>query len=289
MTLDLTFKQVCELVSKDGREDPKLLEAVDKLLGLAMICSPLILGPAAAALLPTLAVKNELVKIGKGVFDKLTKKKDDDYVARQERMQMAYGLLVFTAFFDALDGKIPKSLRERFKLFDGEKVFLAKDAAGRTAGHPKEPTDACERADAPLAAMALPFPHPTESLDQQVERHANLWKQMAQGFHEFIQKLAFWKEADEKEQAQTLAAIQKVPEEAAKRFEAQYFPACPQIRRFRCLGKSSGTQENQGTHWQTLGVCEAARQAFQRWTDFNRHRLRKTARHGPRDPRDAQD
>lgn len=223
MTLDLTFKQVCELVSKDGREDPKLIEAVDKLLGLAMICSPLILGPAAAALLPTLAVKNELVKIGKGVFDKLTKKKDDDYVARQERMQMAYGLLVFTAFFDALDGKIPKNLRERFKLFDGEKVFLAKDAAGRTAGHPKEPTDACERADAPLAAMALPFPHPTESLDQQVERHANLWKQMAQGFHEFIQKLAFWKETDEKEQAQTLAAIQKVPEEAAKRFEAQYF------------------------------------------------------------------
>lgn len=223
MTLDLTFKQVCELVSKDGREDPKLIEAVDKLLGLAMICSPLILGPAAVALLPTLAVKNELVKIGKGVFDKLTKKKDDDYVARQERMQMAYGLLVFTAFFDALDGKIPKSLRERFKLFDGQKVFLAKDAAGRAAEQPEEPADACERADAPLADIALPFPHPTESLDQQVERHANLWKQMGQGFQEFIQKLAFWTEANEKVRAQTLAAIEKVPGEAAKRFEAQYF------------------------------------------------------------------
>ncbi|OOO01568.1 MAG: hypothetical protein USCGTAYLOR_02225 [Chromatiales bacterium USCg_Taylor] len=86
MTLDLTFKQVCDLIKKDGKEDPKLIEAVDHLLGFALICSPVIFGPEAAALLPTLAVKNELVKIGKGVFEKLSKKKDNDYLARQERM-----------------------------------------------------------------------------------------------------------------------------------------------------------------------------------------------------------
>src|SRR5450756_532952 len=93
MTLDLTFKQVCELVKKDGKKDPKLVEAVDNLLGLALICSPLVVGPTAAALLPMLAAKNELVKAGKFVFDKLSNRQDDDYLARQQRMQVAYELI----------------------------------------------------------------------------------------------------------------------------------------------------------------------------------------------------
>jgi hypothetical protein len=114
MTLDLTFKDVCSAIKKQGKEDPKLIEAVDQLLGLALVCSPLVLGDAAVALLPTLAVKNEIIKIGKGVFEKLTKKKDDDYIKRQETMQLAYGLLVFTAFFDALDIRIPKCLFQNF-------------------------------------------------------------------------------------------------------------------------------------------------------------------------------
>lgn len=62
MSIELTFKSVCASIKKQGKDDPKLIEAVDNLLGLALICSPAILGPAAAALLPTLAVKNELGK-----------------------------------------------------------------------------------------------------------------------------------------------------------------------------------------------------------------------------------
>jgi hypothetical protein len=244
MTLDLTFKQVCELVKKDGKEDPKLIEAVDLLLGLALVCSPLAIGPLAAALLPTLAVKNELVKLGKSVFDKLTKKRDDEYVARQERMQMAYGLLVFTAFFDALDTQIPKTLRVRFALLKEGKAFSAKDAARRSGGKSKEPADACLRADAPLATMAFPFPHPTESLAQQVGRHAGLWKEMSQGFLAFIQKLVFWEEAKEKEQADIVAAIQKVPEEAAKCFEAQYFELA---RRYEDFAVWANLQEHKRT------------------------------------------
>ena len=65
MNLDLSFKDVCATIKKQGKDDPKLIEAVDKLLGLALICSPVVLGPAAVALLPTLAVKNEIIKIGK--------------------------------------------------------------------------------------------------------------------------------------------------------------------------------------------------------------------------------
>ena len=244
MTLDLTFKQVCDLIKKDGKEDPKLIEAVDHLLGFALICSPVIFGPEAAALLPTLAVKNELVKIGKGVFEKLSKKKDNDYLARQERMQMAYGLLCFTAFFEALDEQIPEALRKKIGLLKGEKDFLAKDAMAKTAEQGKASADVCEHADAPLASLPLAFPHPTETLDQQVQRHADLWQQMGVGFLSFIPKLAFWEQAEEKEQAKILSAIQKVPEEAKKCFEAQYFELA---RRFEDFAVWANLQEHKKT------------------------------------------
>jgi len=64
MTLELTFKNVCETIKKQSKDDPKLIQGVDNLLGVALICSPVVLGPAAVALLPLLAVKNELIKIG---------------------------------------------------------------------------------------------------------------------------------------------------------------------------------------------------------------------------------
>src|SRR5258708_31662142 len=73
-----------------------------------------------------------------------------------------------------------------------------------------------------LAALAVPFPHPTESLGQQIERHANLWKQMAEGFQQFLLRLACWETATEEERAQIRSAIAKTPEEASKCFEEQY-------------------------------------------------------------------
>ena len=243
MNLDLTFKDLCSTIKMQGKEDPKLIEAVDKLLGLALICSPVVLGPAALALLPTLAVKNEVFKIGKGVFEKLTKKKDEDYSKRQETMQISYGLLVFTAFFDALDARIPKALRDEIGLLDPEKAFLVKDAVAKAQAKKSQPT-VCDRNDAPVSNVLVAFPHPTETLAEITERQAKLWKQMAQGFLEFIQKLAFWEKADEKKQIQLLAGIDKIEEEAAKLFEAQYFELA---RKFEDFAVWSNLQEHKNT------------------------------------------
>ena len=61
MPIDLTFKQVCDFIKKD---DPKLIDAADKLLGLAIMCSPAVVGPSAiTAVPPMIAVKNEIMKI----------------------------------------------------------------------------------------------------------------------------------------------------------------------------------------------------------------------------------
>jgi len=174
MPLDLTFKQVCELIKKD---DPKLIDAVDKLLGLALLCSPAIIGPAAAAALPSMiAVKNEIVKIGKGLFEVVTSKKDDDYLARQQRMEIAYGLICFTAFFEALDRQIPEPLREKIGLLKGEKISLVKSAqCEKLYPHETSPSDITmvAAANSP-AALAAPFPHPSETLTKQIERNAKI-------------------------------------------------------------------------------------------------------------------
>ncbi len=222
MSLDLTFKQVCEFIKED---DPKLIESIDKLAGLALICAPLVAGSAAVAVVPPMiAVKNEIVKISKGVFKSVTGKKDHDYLARHHRMEIAYGLICFTAFFEALDQQIPKELREKINLMNGEKISLAKDAQERNlCGLETSQVDQPIAAASSLDALSLPFPHPTETLAQQIERNAKLWKQMADGFRSFIKNLAFWEEAQEKEQIQILAGIDNVPLVASKCFEAQYF------------------------------------------------------------------
>jgi hypothetical protein len=214
MSLELTFKNVCTTIKKQGKDDPKLIEAVDNLLGLALVCSPIVLGPAAAAVLPTLAVKNELIKIGKSVFEKLTKKKDEDYVLRHETMRTAYGLLVFTSFFDALDARLPKALRDEIALLDTEKAFLAKDGIDKTASRDSE-IAASETLEAPISTYSFAFLHPTETLVEQCERQAKLWKQMGQGFAEFVKKLAFWDNADERKRAALLSGLDNIDAEAA--------------------------------------------------------------------------
>lgn len=223
--LDLTFKHVCELIKKDGEQEPQLLEAVDVLLGLALVCSPLVAGPGLVAVLPTLGVKNELIKIGKSVFGRLVKKKDDDYLGRAERMETAYGLIVFTAFFDALDSQLPKTLREKIGSIDPHRPFLAKEASSKS-----RKTEALipiiDTADGPLANTHFAFPHPTESLGEQIERHQHVWRQMGQGFNSFIQRLAFWDQENDKEKAQIIDVIQKVPDQVPRFFEAQYFELC---------------------------------------------------------------
>ena len=225
MAIELTFKDVCDFVKKDGKPDAKLIDAVDSLLGLTMICAPVVLGPEASVLLPLLSVKNELTKIGKYVFDKFSKKTDDNYVAKLERMEAAYNLLCFTAFFEALDRGIPKALRDRIGLLKADRFYISKDAVKRTTECAAEvcETDTSKEPLNPIASLTLSFPHPTESLAQQIERHNALWKQMGDGFWQFVQKLAFWDKASDKDKETFRIAIANVPKEATTCFEAQYF------------------------------------------------------------------
>ena len=216
--LDLSFGDVCKLLKKEFDGDPALIGAVESLLGMATVCSFPCLDPVTiSAVLPVFTVGNEVTKLGRKVFAKLTGKKDSDYLQRYDRMQLAYTLIVFTAFFGVVDEEVPKSLRDKLRITPEEKKGVTKKAMAAKAD--KRETDA---GAASLIGEPVSFLHPFETLDGQVERHTELWERMGRGFARFIQGLATWENAGEKEQRQLLSWQENIGEKAAKHFAAQY-------------------------------------------------------------------
>jgi hypothetical protein len=114
--LGMTFDEVCAFLRQDAGKDPKLLIAVDRILGLTLICLQSMVTPEVLALLPSLGVKGELFQAGRWLFDLLTRKKEQEYTAHLRRIQVAYCLMVYTSFFHALDNQLPDHLRKRFQI-----------------------------------------------------------------------------------------------------------------------------------------------------------------------------
>ena len=97
----------------------------------AIVCSPLVFGPQALPALGALGAKGELTRISKAIFNRVTSKQESDYIARLKRMEIAYGLICFTAFYEALDEKLPDELRQEIALQAGEKANIARQATER--------------------------------------------------------------------------------------------------------------------------------------------------------------
>ena len=108
---------------------------------------------------------------------------------------------------------------------------MAKDAVGKAVSKNARMA-ICEVDDAPISTQTFPFPHPIETLAEQCHRQEKLWKQMGQGFVDFVKKLAFWDDADTNKRAALLSGLDKIEDEAAKRFEAQYFELARQFEDF---------------------------------------------------------
>jgi energy-coupling factor transporter ATP-binding protein EcfA2 len=215
MTKDLTFKEVCKFLKE---EDGSLIDAVDKLLGAAIVLSPVILGPAALPILGLLGAKGELTKLGKSLFEKVIAKKEADYLSRMERMRMAYGLICFTAFFEALDRLLPDNLRKKISLQPAEKNRIVEHAT-RCA---EEEQTTLEIPKEGFLDVPLPFPHPVASYEEQMEPLGQLYNHMAKGFQNFVDKQAVMEEVDEETTVQIRKTINELPETALKYFEAQY-------------------------------------------------------------------
>jgi hypothetical protein len=223
MVKDLTFKEVSKFIKRD---DSSLIDAVEKLIGAFIVLSPLVLGPQATPIWGALGIKGELTNIAKTLIDKVRSKEETNFLSRMERMQIAYGLICFTAFFDALDRLTPTELRKEIDLKPREKVLLSVKATGKgKKGQKKEKHSDIHEigiSQENFLEVLIPFPHPAAEYEDLTKHLMQLYILMAKGFGEFLQKLALGEEKDEKISAQIGVIVEKLPTEALECFEAQY-------------------------------------------------------------------
>jgi hypothetical protein len=246
MLRDLSFKDVCEFIKAD---DPSFLDAADKLLGLGLILSPLALGlppEATASVLGLIEVKNELVKLGKDLFEKVTRRKDEDTLAQQERMRVVYGLICYTAFFEAVDQVMPE-IKKPLGLQPEEKFLLSKGAVSRAQGKSNTQCSLDEAVEL-LEDWKVVFPHPVDSLERQNDQLLMLYEELSKGFMSFLQGLTVWESASHETKENVSKAARQLPQVALNCFEAQYYQLAAKFPEFSVW---SNLQEHKKTRAQT--------------------------------------
>ena len=256
MVRDLSFKDVYKFIKAD---DPSFIDAADKLLGLGLILSPLALGlplEATASVLGLIEAKNELIKLGKDLFEKVTKRKDEDTLAKQERMRVAYGLICYTAFFEAIDQVMPE-IKNPLGLQPEEKFLLSKEAISRAQAKSNTECSLDETIEL-LKDWKVVFPHPVDSLEQQKAQLPMLYEELSKGFMSFLQGLTVWESASHETKENVSKAARQLSKVALNCFEAQYYQLAAKFPDFSVW---SNLQEHKKTRAQ-INLLSAAQPEF---------------------------
>jgi hypothetical protein len=274
MADDLSFKAVCGLLRQ---HEPHLLDAVDTILGPAILLSGLAgaaLGsPAAlAAAGGLLGPKNALTAAGRSLLQRLAAKRYGGSLDRFQRMQAAYCLLSFTAFFDAIDGFLP-ALRKAFGLRPNEKIALAATAsmtgeaaspkilpAGLTdaiSGRPEDAKLQWVEAEG-ILDQEIPLPHPAEGSEVSEEALKHMYHDLAVGYERLVHTFPAWEKADEKTRKALDEQIATLPARALVNRRAQYVDLARQFPEFFVWAslheqaKHRASLQKLSTYWELL-------------------------------------
>lgn len=123
----ISLREVRKLIEEKPIDD-SVLDAVDRLLDVAILLSPIVVGPPAVSLLALVEPKNALVKLARDALAKFAKPEPGDYLDQATRLAAANCLLTYTAYFDALQRRSPKLMKD-VKLTEEDKKRIAE-------GHP---------------------------------------------------------------------------------------------------------------------------------------------------------
>lgn len=214
----VTFKTVYDKLEKkcdlgDCLEDFKLLlEITGVFLG-----NPT--GSAVAAVIDVLAQKKIVMEAGKRAFGIVKKLETPSYADRTEKMRIAYSLVYYTAFFDAVDDNMPEAIRNQIKLIPEErkKIFRAETDTVRR-----------EQKDDP----GIVFPDICFGMSEVDKCLDKLYHRLADGMDAFIQGLAFSDHASEKDRAYLREYVESLPEIALKTFHNQFLALCAEFNEF---------------------------------------------------------
>jgi len=233
MKTKFTFEQVCKLVESDY---PDLKEDFNVLLDLLILFSPLCFSNPATGTIATigiladlLAVKDGIFKVGERLLTKITGSSKDP-IDRYRRMELAYVLICYSAFFDSLEKAIPE-IMDKLKLKQSEKQWLSQSALDKLN----------ETGNAGINEQELPetirkeldLPHPaSSSLRVQSNQLLPLYEELSKGFEVFLEDFAIWDNSGNTEKHEINEALKKLPKQAYERFEAQYYSLSQKYNEF---------------------------------------------------------
>ncbi|MCX7749634.1 MAG: tetratricopeptide repeat protein [Clostridia bacterium] len=217
---DISFKELKKFLKGSG--DNKLIDALDSVLGFAICITSI---GAGTEVLKLVTAKNELIKPGKALLDKLKALKPKDSKEDLDKMESVYSLLTYTAFFEALEKSLP-DLMKKVNLKINEKAKLSSPTTNLNA----------ESNDALIDDMLSKHCVYNEfSMDEGKKKALliELYQSMSNHFLEFLEKLEVWEKSDENTKTETTKSLDELPENAWEYFKGQYLALKKENEGFR--------------------------------------------------------
>jgi len=194
MAMDLTFESACKIVKSEYPELVKEIDALSNIIiasGIAIVAVPVTaaVGPAVITplviLLTTIGtisnfvtVKNEIPKTIESIISKITSKRDQDPHEQFMRMQRAYTLICYTAFFDTLSrNKQLAPLLQKIKLSEEEKRQTLNYTVRALLGKASAVTGDVETN---LLSFEINLPHPGDTFETQRKCLLQLYQKLAE-------------------------------------------------------------------------------------------------------------
>lgn len=219
--------------------DDSIIDAIDGILSLAVVVSPVVAGPAALPLLGLLEWKNEAVKLAREAIKKLTKAQPRDYLEQAAKMAAANCLLTYTAYFDALQTHLP-GLLESVNLSEAEKNRIIGSNVGKESNrHPlkklrhgrRHESESFSATD--LANQVISMPHPAVS-SSDTDTRLELYQTMSENLLETLSaRDEIWAplSVDTRERIREVI-MSEIPHQASAMYDAEFLGIAIDSQRF---------------------------------------------------------
>lgn len=218
MAREVNLKSVCDYLNEEN--DENTLQLTSNILGVAIISAPIFFGPAAFFALSLLTAKNELISTGKKLIKKIiSKKHEEDSLERLTKLEMAYGLIFYTAFFDSIDKVMPSDIR----IFIDKVLKNKKNESTFKEENRKKFHEEQQRIELVGAFVdTIPLPHPAIDFETTKEQLLEIYTRMAREFGVFVKKICLHEGNEDNIQDSLNVFVEKIPKLSLKRFDAQY-------------------------------------------------------------------
>ena len=227
---DVTYREISDWLTK--YEKAGLIPAIGQGFGFLVLLSTIGSGATAAVIAlaaDILSIRTELISLGERLLSVFKRPRSLTPLERVQRMRIAYGLLVCSAFFEALDRVLPDTIKS-FRVTKLDKQRLLDAARTRAQGSEQEPI----RVDGDIWTQPIiPFPHLTDNWDQQQRELIGFYEELCDGLSAFLPCLSRWDDLDDTTRQRLIDHCQNLPHESLSCFEAQYTVLAADCREFR--------------------------------------------------------